>query len=192
MHYVNVTGHPVHADTSGVDLHYTRVAPPKSAGMISLHLSPLVPGHSTSVEEGGCQLQEDKMVHPLALLAHTHSLGSMVQLWRVRGSQWNMMGSVAGQSPQSFYPVKGSGLSLEQGDWMAGRCRMVSNRDTVTMHGLASYEEMCNIYMVYWVEGNQTNLLQGNTYCISPHQVSWKTLGLTEAENEDVVGAEFV
>ena len=128
-------------------------------------------------------MQEAKIIHPLALLGHTHSLGTMVQLWRVRGGQWSMVGEVDGQAPQSFYSVSGVGLSLEQGDWLAGRCSMVSDKDTDTKHGLASYEEMCNIYMVYYVEGDQTNLLEDNTYCITPHQVSWASLGISGAED---------
>merc|ERR1712106_1161006 len=131
--------HPPKADTSGIDLHYTAVAPSRSAGMISLHLSPMVPAHSTIVEEGGCRVQEQRKIQPVAMLGHTHSLGTTVQLWRVRDGMWDVLGSVDGREPQSFYNISGE-MSLVQEDWLAGRCRMVSDKDTDTRHGLASYE----------------------------------------------------
>ena len=139
--------------------------------MISLHMAPMVPAHSSIVVEGGCEVQEDKSILPLAMLGHTHSLGTLVQLWWMREGEWELLGKVVGSDPQSFYNLTESRVG--QGDWLVGSCEMISDRDTDTHHGLASYQEMCNIYMLYSVEGDQTNLMQGNTYCLIPQQKSW-------------------
>ena len=43
--------------------------------------------------------------------------------------------------------------------------------------GLASYDEMCDVYLMYWVRGNHTSLLQGNSYCTNPPHTTWAGLG---------------
>ena len=118
-------------------------------------------------------MEEENELEPLAFLGHTHSLGTLVQLYRVREKRWDLLGEVLGNQPQSFYSVKN--LGLKKGDWLAGRCWMKSSRRWDTKHGLSSQDEMCNIYLVYRVHGN---LLKGNTHCITQHGTGWQGLGL--------------
>ena len=56
---------------------------------------------------------------------------------------------------QMFYPVVESDMTLTKGDTVAARCTMVSYRDRITWVGSTAEDEMCNFYMMYWVEGNQ-------------------------------------
>ena len=81
--------------------------------------------------------------------------------------EWKLIGKKSPQSPQSFYPVDDPEMRLVLGDQLALRCTMLNMRSVDVRQGLASYDEMCDLYMMYWVWGNHTRLLQGNSYCIS-------------------------
>ena len=74
-----------------------------------------------------------------------------------------------------FYPVEDSAMTLTGGDTVAARCTMVSYRDRITwvtnshlnifcpskhskhyfQVGATAEDEMCNFYMMYWVEGRE-------------------------------------
>ena len=52
--------------------------------------------------------------------------------------------------------------------------------------GLASYDEMCDAYLLYYVDSNEeTGLLEGSNFCWSagPPEVSWHNLGLKNIPN---------
>ena len=57
--------------------------------------------------------------------------------------------------------------------------------------GLASYDEMCDLYLMYWALAGKTdktheeNLLQGPNFCWSPGppDVTWSSLGLNNIPN---------
>ena len=52
--------------------------------------------------------------------------------------------------------------------------------------GLASYDEMCDAYLLYYVDSNEeTELLEGSNFCWSagPPEVSWHNLGLKNIPN---------
>ena len=71
-------------------------------------------------------------------------------------------------------------MRLGRGDTLAVRCTMLNMSSREVRQGLASYDEMCDVYIMYWVWGNHTSLLQGNTFCISqgPPTTTWASLGL--------------
>jgi hypothetical protein len=52
--------------------------------------------------------------------------------------------------------------------------------------GLASYDEMCDLYMIYYVDSDQeSDLLEGSNFCWSagPPEVTWHNLGLRNIPN---------
>jgi peptidylglycine monooxygenase len=54
---------------------------------------------------------------------------------------------------------------------------MVNTRDRTTMVGPTGEDEMCNFYMMYWVDGKDT--IQPNTcFTRGPPTWSWGGLGL--------------
>ena len=63
-----------------------------------------------------------------------------------------------------FYPVGNPDLSLTRGDVVAARCTMVNNRDRTTYVGATKEDEMCNFYIMYWVDGD---LPMDQTTCFS-------------------------
>ena len=80
----------------------------------------------------------------------------MVSGWKVGNSDsWELIGKKDPQQPQTFYPVGNPELSLTRGDVVAARCTMVNTRDRTTFVGATKEDEMCNFYIMYWVEGDQ-------------------------------------
>ena len=73
-----------------------------------------------------------------------------------RSDTWTLIGKRDPQKPQMFYPITDSGLTLTQGDRVAARCTMVNHRDRITAVGATNEDEMCNFYIMYWVEGKET------------------------------------
>ena len=83
------------------------------------------------------------------------SKGKVVSGWKVENSDsWELIGKQDPQKPQMFYPVENKGLTLTRGDVVAARCTMVNTRDRTTFVGATKEDEMCNFYIMYWVEGD--------------------------------------
>ena len=83
------------------------------------------------------------------------SKGKVVSGWKVENSDsWELIGKQDPQKPQMFYPVENKGLTLTKGDVVAARCTMVNTRDRTTFVGATKEDEMCNFYIMYWVEGD--------------------------------------
>ena len=107
----------------------------------------------------------------------------VVSVWKVKRESnnqddWKLIGKKSPQSPQSFYPVEDKNMVLLKGDRVALRCTMLNIGSREVKQGLASYNEMCDMYLVYAVQGNYTDLLQGNTVCTnSGPPSSWTSLG---------------
>ena len=91
--------------------------------------------------------------------------GKVVSGWKVENSDsWELIGKKDPQQPQMFYPVAKPGLTLTRGDVVAARCTMVNTRDRTTYVGSTKEDEMCNFYIMYWVEGD---LPMEQTTCFS-------------------------
>ena len=151
LHYLNVDLLPTSGDTSGVDLHYTELEPEKSAGLVSVHVTTHLPPFSQTYQDGGCRIAEQKSLHPLSYIVHTHARGQVVSLWRVRRHQggagqddWTLLGKKSPQAGQSFYPVAEPGLVLEEGDRLAVRCTMtnLSSRTVRYHHGSSLFPNL--------------------------------------------------
>jgi len=183
IHYLVLQVHYMHPmeqpDYSGVSLHSTRTPMPKSAGVALMVTGGKIPAHSTEKFETACLVDEDVELHPFAFRTHTHKLGQVVSGYVIRDGQWKLIGKRNPQDPQMFYPVKNSELVVRKNDIIAARCTMTNKSDREVLIGSTANDEMCNFYMMYWVDGNK--LLSDNT-CFSPGPptYSWaKEGGLT-------------
>lgn len=97
------------------------------------------------------------MLHPFAFRVHTHSLGRVVSGWKVQGgNRWTLLGKEDPQLPQMFYPTADPNLTLAKGDTVAARCTMVNFKDHAVWVGATRDDEMCNFYLMYWVDGHET------------------------------------
>ena len=156
-------------DMSGVVIHYTQATQNKTAGIKSIHAGGLVLPASKTYLEAGCPLTGRQDLHPLFFLVHTHGLGTWASLWAVTGAhrdRWEVVGRADPQKPQQWREVENR-TALKQGDVLMGRCTMESSRNKVTLTGPTREEEMCAVYMLYWVEGRDR--LGNLGYCMGGH-----------------------
>ncbi|XP_023322359.1 peptidylglycine alpha-hydroxylating monooxygenase [Eurytemora carolleeae] len=155
VHYASIDEIPEKGDDSGVFLQYTEEQQPKSAGVLLLGTGGFAPAHSTTYFETSCEIEDTREIHPFAFRTHTHGLGKVVSGWRVRDkNNWKLIGKKDPMLPQMFYPIE-TEMTVRKGDTIAARCTMVNNRDRTVYIGTTNEDEMCNFYMMYWVEGKQ-------------------------------------
>lgn len=178
VHYASVDRIPASGDESGVVLTYTDSPMRKRAGVYFVGTGGVIPSKRTTYMESSCQLNTDQTIHPFAFRTHTHALGRVVSGWKVSPDmEWNLIGKKDPQLPQMFYPVENSTMTLTGGDYVAARCTMVSYRDRVTWVGATAEDEMCNFYMMYWVEGRR-KLDKERCVSVGPPLYSWGRPGL--------------
>ncbi|XP_054090273.1 peptidylglycine alpha-hydroxylating monooxygenase isoform X2 [Zeugodacus cucurbitae] len=176
------------SDDSGVFIDYTIRPLKKLAGVLLLGTAGHIPPNSLEHMETACEINENKTLHPIAYRTHTHSLGKVVSGYRVRtdehGShQWTLLGKRDPLTPQMFYPVENSD-PIVIGDYLAARCTMISHRNRITEIGATNEDEMCNFYLMYYVENDEPLNMK---YCFSqgPPNYYWSNpdVGLNNIPN---------
>ncbi|KAK9498614.1 hypothetical protein O3M35_003208 [Rhynocoris fuscipes] len=167
------------SDNSGVHLYYTEKPMPKLAGVLLLGTSGYIRGMSEEHMETACTIDEDKVLHPFAFRTHTHQLGRVVAGYSVRRingkDNWTLLGKRNPQDPQMFYPVVNN-VNVTLGDQLAARCTMESHRPYTTYIGGTNKDEMCNFYLMYWVE-NSEPLTKKYCFTNGPPMYYWDGLG---------------
>lgn len=159
-------------DDSGVFLHYTTQPMNKLAGVILLGTSGIIPPRQTVHMEASCRITENKTIYPFAYRTHTHSLGKVVSGYVVRPNyEWIEIGKRDPLTPQMFYPVTNK-VAVTYGDALASRCTMKSTRDRITYIGATNEDEMCNLYIMYYVE-NDTPLERKYCFTNGPPLYYW-------------------
>jgi len=161
-HYMHPIDNP---DYSGVTLYSTRNPMPKSAGVVLMATDGVIPAHSTEKLETACIVDEDVEIHPFAFRTHTHKIGEVVSGYAVQNGKWKLIGKRNPQDPQMFYPVNNTNLVLRKNDILAARCTMTNKSDREISIGSRGSDEMCNFYMMYWVDGEK---LLNDATCLSP------------------------
>ena len=80
-----------------------------------------------------------------------------------------------------FYPVTNKQLVIKQNDVMAARCTMDNFQEHIVNIGSTGNDEMCNFYMMYYVNGDR--ILQ-KKYCFSagPPSYYWTSDPLLSTE----------
>jgi len=173
VHYASVEHIPAQGDQSGVILKYTDVPQRKRAGTYVLGTKGMIPAKATTYMEAACKLNTDLVIHPFAFRTHTHALGRVVSGWKVSPEmEWTLIGKKDPQLPQMFYPIADPSLTVKRGDTIAARCTMVSYRDRITWVGATAEDEMCNFYMMYWVDG-QEKLSSERCLSLGPPVYAW-------------------
>lgn len=178
VHYAHITQfQDGRTDDSGVFLYYTLNPLNKLAGVLLLGTSGIIPPRRTTYMETACMIKENKTIHPIAYRTHTHSLGKVVSGYVVKPDYtWIELGKRDPLTPQMFYPVHNK-VSVSQGDQIAARCTMQSTRDSWTYIGATKNDEMCNFYLMYYVENDKPLSMK---YCFTagPPRYYWKDAGL--------------
>ncbi|XP_068033230.1 peptidyl-glycine alpha-amidating monooxygenase isoform X7 [Anomalospiza imberbis] len=142
-----------HKDCSGVTLHLTHQKQPLIAGMyLMMSVNTVIPPGKKVVDADiACHYKRSPM-HLFAYRVHTHRLGKVVSGYRVRNGQWTLIGRQSPQLPQAFYPVKYP-VDISYDDILAARCVFSGEGRTTETHiGGTANDEMCNFYIMYYME----------------------------------------
>lgn len=72
-----------------------------------------------------------------------------------------------------FYPVEDRSIEVHEGDVMAARCTMNNTLSHTVRVGSTGNDEMCNFYMMYYVDGDK---VLDKKYCFSlgPPSYHWQ------------------
>uniref|UniRef100_A0A4W6EIZ1 Peptidylglycine alpha-amidating monooxygenase n=1 Tax=Lates calcarifer TaxID=8187 RepID=A0A4W6EIZ1_LATCA len=91
-------------------------------------------------------------IYPFAFRTHTHHLGKVVTGYRIRDGKWSLIGRQSPQLPQAFYPANKE-VNVKYGDTIAARCVFTGEgRTSKTYIGGTSDDEMCNFYIMYYMD----------------------------------------
>ncbi|CAF1118002.1 unnamed protein product [Rotaria sp. Silwood1] len=159
VHYANLDKFKAgKTDRSGLVLTTTPNPTPKTAGVMLLLTDGAMAPHSLEVFEVACKIEQDIVMHPFAFRTHAHKLGLVNSGYRVHGKnddqEWTEIGRRSPQLPQMFYPVQ-KDITIQQGDYVAAVCTMYNTNSHIVRIGSTGNDEMCNFYMMYWVDGDQ-------------------------------------
>ncbi|XP_050401261.1 peptidylglycine alpha-hydroxylating monooxygenase [Patella vulgata] len=159
-------------DSSGLTLTTTTTPLPKTAGIYLLGSSGTLPRNSVEYMETACKFDEDVTIHPMSFRTHTHALGRVVSGYRIRDGEWTEIGRKSPQKPQTFYNATTPNISVKKGDILAARCTYENTKDHPVNIGPTADDEMCNFYMMYYVDGDKT---AERKYCFNsgPPYYSW-------------------
>ncbi|XP_059213353.1 peptidyl-glycine alpha-amidating monooxygenase isoform X2 [Centropristis striata] len=159
IHYGDVSAfRDHHRDCSGVSLRMTSIPQPFIAGIYLLMSvdTVILPGKQVTNADIACDYSSYP-IYPFAFRTHTHHLGKVVSGYRVRDGKWSLIGRQSPQLPQAFYPTN-KGMNVKYGDTIAARCVFTGEgRTSKTYIGGTSSDEMCNFYIMYYMDSQYAN-----------------------------------
>jgi peptidylglycine monooxygenase len=173
VHYKDVTPFVAPnngSDHSGVTLVTSSTPQPKRAGVYLMGTGGEILPHSVTYMETACGYTEPFVMHPFAFRTHAHTHGRVVSGYRIRDGEWLEIGRMSPQKPQMFYNVTNPGMTVKSGDVLAARCTMVNDEDRTIRVGATGNDEMCNFYIMYYVDADQ---LVSDTFCFTEGPPSW-------------------
>ncbi|XP_008112175.1 peptidyl-glycine alpha-amidating monooxygenase isoform X3 [Anolis carolinensis] len=169
VHYGDISAFKdKHKDCSGVTLHLTNQKQPMIAGMyLMMSMDTVIPPGEKVDADIACHYKMYPM-HLFAYRVHTHHLGQVVSGYRVRDDKWTLIGRQSPQLPQAFYPVENP-VEIKYGDTLAARCVFTGEgRSTETYIGGTASDEMCNFYIMYYMEAKHAVSYMTCTQNINP------------------------
>lgn len=158
VHYELSEGGSVSTDDSGVLIRTVSGQDSgitKGAGILRLMSSGYVPeGISRHIVD--CEILENKVIHPFRMRTHTHELGINMGLFMSPASdptELVLIGEHDPQQPQVFYPIDDETLTIRREDKLISFCDYYNYRGKTVSIGSSHHDEMCILYLMYWVEG---------------------------------------
>ncbi|KAM6902478.1 peptidyl-glycine alpha-amidating monooxygenase B [Xenentodon cancila] len=142
-----------HRDFSGITLRMTSKPQPFIAGIYLLMSvdTVILPGKKVTNADIACDYTSFP-IYPFAFRTHTHQLGRVVSGYRIRNGKWTLIGRQSPQLPQAFYPAN-KDVALQYGDTVGARCVFTGEgRTSKTYIGGTSSDEMCNFYIMYYMD----------------------------------------
>jgi len=166
-------------DQSGIDIHSTDQPVDKLAATLLMVTGGQMKAQSTESFETACVVDEDIEMHPFAYRTHTHRHGRMVSGWLVTedeetgADKWKLIGERDPQLPQLFSAINDSTIVISKGDVLAARCTMENQEKRSVSVGASGDDEMCNFYLMYWVNGDSNTLRDNTCYSPGPPEYYW-------------------
>jgi len=173
VHYKNVTKFlpPQNGeDNSGLTLETSTKSTKKRAGVFFMGTSGSIPPHSIEYFEAACPYQDDVEIKPFAFRTHAHSLGRVISGYRIRDGEWAEIGRKDPRLPEMFYNATTDNLTVKKGDILAARCTMENGLDHTVSIGNTQKDEMCNFYIMYYVD---TPTSPSTDSCYTPGPPHW-------------------
>nr|XP_006822280.1 PREDICTED: peptidyl-glycine alpha-amidating monooxygenase-like [Saccoglossus kowalevskii] len=163
VHYNNVDDFVAGGmDTSGVKLFMTYTPQRFIAGiylLVSMDVN-INPGEENVHSDVYCPYEERHRIHAFAFRVHTHNHGRVVSGYRVRNGRWSLLGKANPLWPQAFYPMD-SDFEIQRNDALAARCTFSGeNLDHSVNVGSTSKDEMCNFYIMYYMDNENEDIIQ--------------------------------
>jgi peptidylglycine monooxygenase len=188
VHYARPVTEP---DYTGISINSTTEVQPKRAAVLLMVTGGKIEGHSEENFDTACEINEPVELHPIKFRTHAHIHGKVVSGWKVQHHEdgedsWELIGKHDPMKPQMFYNVENPKMTIQQGDIIAARCYMKNDEDRTIYVGATGKDEMCNFYMMYYVDGDQ--ILSDNS-CFSPGPPNYyleKQGGLTNVPEEQM------
>eukprot|EP00095_Tigriopus_kingsejongensis_P003105 maker-scaffold428_size174301-snap-gene-0.22 protein:Tk03105 transcript:maker-scaffold428_size174301-snap-gene-0.22-mRNA-1 annotation:"af109920_1alpha-amidating enzyme precursor 2" len=166
VHYVNPLTTPDH---TGLKLYYQAQVTKYSAGIFLLLRSYLsIPPNTAKVHgDINCQVATPVPLHLFAYRTHAHQLGSVISgyIYSAETDNYTEIARGNPQWPQAFYPMK-QPHTIQPGEFLAARCTYNTlGFNQTTKIGATSGDEMCNLYLMYYIEGPRARFLT----CMDAH-----------------------
>jgi len=179
VHYMHKLDEP---DESGLRIASTIEPQPKTAATLLLATDGHIQPKQLEQLEVACAVDEPVELHPFAFRVHTHRHGTKVSGWLIEENEtgedkWTLLGQRDPQLPQLFQTVTNQSLVIEQGDVLAARCTIRNDEKREVKIGPTGNDEMCNFYLMYWVDGDRT-LEQNMCFSSGPPLYRWMNSGL--------------
>ncbi|KRZ12071.1 putative peptidylglycine alpha-hydroxylating monooxygenase Y71G12B.4 [Trichinella pseudospiralis] len=159
--YFKIKLNILEADFSGVTLTSTTTPMPNLAGVLLIATDGMIKANSKENFEAACLIDEDVEIHPFAFRVHAHDRGIVVSGFKVHGDRWDLIGKKSPKEPQMFYPVNNTDMVIRKNDIVAARCTMENIEDRDIKIGATGDDEMCNFYIMYFVQNG--SILKDNT-----------------------------
>ncbi|VDP97397.1 unnamed protein product [Trichobilharzia regenti] len=139
--------------------HKVGLGTPSKYLVLQIHYKNAASFESDAKLEMSCMYTGQVTLHPFAYRVHAHSHGVLNEGFVLDGENKYLIGSKSPQVHQTFYPVENKSLEIHNGDNIAAMCIMENNEDKVIPMGSTRQDEMCNFYMMYWVDKDNEDQL---------------------------------
>lgn len=168
VHYARVFADADKPDQSGIRIYLTQKRQKFVAGIyLLLAYDTIIPANTKKVHaDMSCRFDWQTSIFPFGYRTHAHKLGKVISGYRFRNESFEMIGKGNPQWPQAFYPVgkKPEEIEVKPGDVLAARCTYSSiGRNRITRIGSTHNDEMCNFYIMYYMDAAMENARGSDT-----------------------------
>lgn len=141
------------SDTTGLELQIDLQPQRYLAGIHVFYAKDrtIPPGRTNFPVDVNCVASREETIFVFAYRVHTHSLGRAVTAYLLHNGQWTLLAKGDPHQPQAFYPLNRT-VPVKPGDVLASRCTYnTMSRTLPTEIGPEAIQEMCNLYLMYYV-----------------------------------------